>query len=437
MCVIPTEESLTVEFKREWNEKKDGEPIKKTLIAFANTSGGNLYIGVDDDGTIVGISDASRLEEKLASTIRDTISPSLASFVTTQRLTVSGKTVLQVHVDEGAMKPYCLDPKTSSGVYIRCGNTSGPASMDDVARMVRENNPVPHESRIAFEQDLTFNECLTFCRERNVEFDPKLNAAYGFWDRKREAYTNLAWLCSDQSPAAVVMVNFRDNDKLIMADSARVTGSIFKLYNEATQFIARTNQSWVEKPSTGRAERIDHYIIDPRVILEALVNMIAHRDYSKQPPNIIHITPACIEMKSFGGLLDGLSVADIADLMATECRNAGLARLLQIVHLMENRGSGFSRIRAFYRQLQITDLLRVNDTSFTIRLPRLATDAYFEKPEYKDVVTYLATHGTSSRQSIQTALGLTQTVTIRLLKEMTKAELIKREGGSRSIRYLL
>lgn len=437
MCVIPTKESLTIEFKREWNEKKDGEPIKKTLVAFANTAGGDLYIGVDDDGTIIGVSDASPLEEKLASTIRDAISPSLVSFVTTQRLTVSGKTILRVHVDEGAMKPYCLDPKTSSGVYIRCGNTSGPASIDDVARMVRENNPVPYERRIAFEQDLTFNDCLAFCRERGVEFDPKLNATYGFWDRKRNAYTNLAWLCSDQSPAAVVMVNFRDNDKLIMTDSARVTGSIFKLYDEATQFIARTNYSWTEKPSIGRAERIDHYIIDPRVILEALVNMIAHRDYSQQPPNIIHITPASIEMKSFGGLMDGLNVDDIADLMATECRNSGLARLLQTVRLMENRGSGFSRIRAFYRQLQITDLLRVNTNSFTIRLPRLAADAYFEKPEYKNIATYLATRGASSRQAIQTDLGLSQTVTINLLSEMTKAGLIKREGGSRSIRYRL
>lgn len=437
MCVIPKEESLTVEFKREWNEKKDGEPIKKTLVAFANTAGGDLYIGVADDGAIVGVSDESRLEEKLASTIRDTISPSLVSFVTTQRLTVSGKTILRVHVDEGAMKPYCLDPKTSSGVYIRCGNTSGPASIDDVARMVRENNPVPYESRIAFEQELTFNDCLTFCRERNVEFDPKLNAAYGFWDRKREAYTNLAWLCSDQSPAAVVMVNFRDNDKLVMADTSRVTGSIFKLYNEATQFIARTNCSRAENPGTGRAERIDHCLIDPRVILEALVNLIAHRDYSKGLSSIIHITPDFVEMQSFGGLWDGLSVDDMAVLMATECRNAGLARLLQAVHLMKPCGNGFSRTRAFYRQLQTSDVLHVNASSFTIRLPRLATDACFEKPEYREVVTYLATHGTSSRQSIQTALGLSQTVTIDLLKEMTKAGLIKREGGSRSIRYRL
>ena len=434
---LPRSESITVEFKREWNDKKAEEPIKKTLIAFANTAGGDLYIGLDDDGSVVGVNDVSQLEERLASTVRDTISPSLVSFVTTERIEIEGKTVLRVHVDEGSMKPYSLDAKNAGGIYLRCGNTSGPASIDDIARMVRESNPVPFERRIAFRQDLTFKYCRKFCADRNIEFDPKINVGYGFWDRRRRAFTNLAYLCSDQSDAAVVLVHFRDDEKLVMLESERVTGSIFELYDRATAFIARSNYAWTEKPSVGNAERIDHFVIDPRVILEALVNMIAHRDYSKKPANIIHITPSKIEMKSFGGLMDGLSVEDIADVMATECRNENLAKLLQLLHLMENRGSGFSRIRAFYPHNTITELLRVSETSFTIELPRLVQDTFFENAEYRDVVNFLAGHGTASRKEIQSAMGWKQTTTVELLKAMTQAGILAREGGSRSIRYRL
>lgn len=99
--LLPDHESLTVEFKSEWNEHKDGDPIKKTLVAFANTAGGDLYIGVDDEGNVVGLTDPGRVEEKLASAVRDNISPSLVGSIATEQLKIQGKSVLRVHVDAG------------------------------------------------------------------------------------------------------------------------------------------------------------------------------------------------------------------------------------------------------------------------------------------------------------------------------------------------
>lgn len=433
---IPKFESVTVEFKREWNVRKDGEPIKKTLVAFANTAGGDIFIGVDDDGTVVGLEDVGAIEEKVSSAVRDNISPSLIGLLSTERMTDGNVTVLRVHVDVGDMKPYCLDPKNGAGVYIRVGNTTVPASMDDIARMVRESNPVPFEQRTSTEQDLTFNYCRKFCLARNVEFDPKLNTTYGFWNRRRSAWTNLARICSDQSPASVVLVRFQNNEKTIILDSERVTGSVFELYDRATAFIAQSNYAWMEKPSSGSAERIDHYIIDPRVILEALVNALVHRDYSKTPANLIHITPASIELKSIGGLAEGLSIEDVAELMATECRNAGLAHLFGRLHLMENKGSGFTRIQEFYGPRPIRELLRLTETSFTIILPRLMKNVYMEKPLFKDVMKVVAAQSAPvSRQFIQDALGISRTKATGLLNEMKEKNLIEAVGGSRSIRY--
>ena len=71
-------------------------------------------------------------------------------------------------MDRGWSRPYCLDPKTASGVYVRIGNTSSPASIDDIARMVRDSNPIPYEERISIEQNLTFNYFSRFCAERGL-----------------------------------------------------------------------------------------------------------------------------------------------------------------------------------------------------------------------------------------------------------------------------
>ena len=58
------------------------------------------------------------------------------------------------------------------------------------------------------------------------------------------------------------MINFADNDKMEIIDSDRVVGSIFKLYEEVTSFVAKSNYAWLEKPSQPNAERIDHYFVD-------------------------------------------------------------------------------------------------------------------------------------------------------------------------------
>lgn len=434
---LPTYESLTVEFKAEWNEKKDGEPIKKTIVAFANTAGGDLYIGIDDDGNVVGITDISKIEERLASLIRDNVSPSLVSFVATERLSFEGKDILRVHVDPGTQKPYCLNPKTASGIYIRVGNTSSPASIDDVAAMVRASNPVPFEDRIAIEQDLTFKVCSQFCAERGLEFDPKTHLTFGFWNKKQAAYTNLAYLCSDQSRYSIVLIHFADDDKLQILDSDKVEGSIFELYEEATKFIAKSNYAWMEKPSYGNAERIDHFVIDPRVILEALVNMFAHRDYSKTRANLVHITPSFVELHSVGGLTEDLSLEDVVEHMATECRNPHLAHLFSLLNLMENRGSGFRKIRFFYKNRPISDLLSVSETSFTIKLPRKTANLYLDRKDYREVVDILESHQTVSRRQVQDLMGISQTAAINLLKNMIDAKVVESKGGGRNVRYQL
>lgn len=433
--LLPDHESLTVDFKSEWNERKDGEPIKKTLVAFANTAGGDLYIGVDDEGNVVGLTDPGRVEEKLASAVRDNISPSLVGSIATEQLKIQGKSVLRVHVDAGPMKPYCLDPKTASGIYIRLGNTSSPASLDDITRMVRANNPTPYESRLAFNQNLTFDYCMAFCRKRDVEFDPKHHLTYGFWNAKQAAYTNLAAICSDQSDVRTVMIEFADDDKTEILTSDEVTGSIFQIYTQATDFLTRANYARMEKPSRPATERIDHYFVDPRVVMEALVNMLAHRDYSLKPANLIHVTPSAIEIHTVGGLVEGLSVESIVDNMSTECRNKQLAHLLGKLKLMENRGSGFRLIRRYYKDYPLESLLRVSEVSFTIRLPINRGVRFMGNERYRTVLDLMATHPEMTRKAVQSALGLSQSATVNLLNAMVKDAVLEVVGGGRSTMY--
>lgn len=107
MHQLPPYESQSVEFKAQFGDN-DGHNIKKTLVAFANTFGGDLYIGIRDDRSICGVEDAGKTEERLWNMVRDNIFPSIIGSVDTERLAVDGKTVIHVHVDRGPVPPYSL-----------------------------------------------------------------------------------------------------------------------------------------------------------------------------------------------------------------------------------------------------------------------------------------------------------------------------------------
>jgi ATP-dependent DNA helicase RecG len=91
MAYMP--EGKTLEFKRDLSYMK---PILKTLIAFANTAGGTLLIGKDDDGTIIGVNDVFEAEEKLANAIADSIYPSLMPEIETTSF--EGKALIVIRV---------------------------------------------------------------------------------------------------------------------------------------------------------------------------------------------------------------------------------------------------------------------------------------------------------------------------------------------------
>ena len=110
------------EFKSQFTEE-----IYKEVIAFANTDGGVVYVGIDNDGNAVGLTDVDKEYTRITNGIRDAIMPDVTMFV---RFTVQDNKVVRITVSEGTNKPYYLKRKglKSSGVYVRQGASSVPAN---------------------------------------------------------------------------------------------------------------------------------------------------------------------------------------------------------------------------------------------------------------------------------------------------------------------
>ena len=185
-------ESERIEYKSQMIDD-----IYKEVIAFANTDGGVIYLGIDDKGNLVGIDNVDETYTRLTNGIRDAIVPDVTMFV---RYVLQDNKVIQIEVGEGSYKPYYLKSKgmKPAGVYVRQGASSVQASPDQIRRMIKDSDGDVFEEMRSFAQELSFEEAERTFKRYQVDFSEEKYIALGLRNIHDDQYTNLAMLLSDQ-----------------------------------------------------------------------------------------------------------------------------------------------------------------------------------------------------------------------------------------------
>ena len=158
-------ETENVEFKSGFTEE-----IYKEVIAFANTDGGTIFVGVDNNGNEVGLTDVDDEYTRITNGIRDAIQPDVTMFV---KYTIQDNKVVKITVSEGANKPYYLRGKglKPSGVYVRQGASSVQSSAEQIRQMIKDTDGEVFEEMRTLDQSLTFDAAKTFFGKYGIEFD--------------------------------------------------------------------------------------------------------------------------------------------------------------------------------------------------------------------------------------------------------------------------
>lgn len=131
------QESENVELKEVYVDE-----IRKEIIAFANTNGGTIYVGVKDNGEVVGIDNTDAVTLQISNSCKDAIKPDITMFLAYKVVEVDEKKILSVQVQRGTSRPYYLGAKglKSSGVFVRQGTSSAPASDEAIRCMIKETD---------------------------------------------------------------------------------------------------------------------------------------------------------------------------------------------------------------------------------------------------------------------------------------------------------
>ena len=142
-------EDEKTELKRELTDE-----VKSEIVAFLNSEGGTIFVGVDNDGTVIGFKDSNIKDDidlKLCNWIQDAFFPKPAGLI---NFFFNEDYVLEIQVSKGTSKPYYLREKgpKPSGVYIRVGRSKRRASDDEILKMIMETRRYSYEEDISDEQ---------------------------------------------------------------------------------------------------------------------------------------------------------------------------------------------------------------------------------------------------------------------------------------------
>lgn len=437
-------ENKTTEFKREYVDD-----IKNTVIAFANCDGGNIYIGVNDDGSVCGVADVDGTMLRVTNAIRDAVRPDVTMFVECRNDVMDGKSVVCVTVQRGTARPYYLHGKgiRPEGVYVRQGASTVPATDAAILNMIKETSGDSYEEARSLNQQLTFSKATAFFRKRNVAFGKTQMRTLRLIGED-DTYTNLAFLLSDQCTHMTKLAVFEGSKKTIFKDRRELSGSILEQLEEAFDYIDRYNRIRAEFSGLSRVDMRDY---PPEAIREALLNAIVHRDYSFRGSTLISIFDDRMEFVTIGGLVKGITLDDIK-LGVSVLRNQHLANVFYRLRLIEAYGTGILKINEAYDECGVKPLIETTGNAFKITLPnsnfqyedngqtkreesRGGTSADKKEMRIHTVLELCRSNESVTRSDVETALHISQSTAILLLRELVQEGILIKKGNTKNLRY--
>lgn len=416
--------------------------FKKEVIAFANTEGGSIYIGVRDDGDVIGIANPNEEMERISSIIHDSIRPDLVPFTTVETEEFDGRQVIHVTVSKGGRPPYHLYDKglKPSGVYVRHGVASVPASEDQIREMIRQSDGVTFDKARSINQELTFNFAEEFFKKRSVAFENENKRTLGLVDSDGY-YTNAALLISDQCEHSIKCAVFEGNGKTHFKARKEFCGSILKQLEDAYEYIDlhnNTNDKFIG------LERVESFDYPKYALREALLNSIVHRDYNYSGSIIVNIFSNRMEFVSIGGLVKGLTLSDIMN-GVSQSRNMIIANVFYRLKLIESYGTGIQRIVESYSGSVSPEFL-IEPASFVTVLPNVNVKLQINEsvgeysgltPKEADIVKMIEVKHEISRKDVEDLFNCSSFPARKLLNSLLEKNIIAAVGKARATKYIM
>lgn len=336
------QESNRIELKATLNDK-----LEKEIVAFLNNrEGGILYIGIDDKGNPVKNSDLDSMQLKIADRIKNNILPSTLGLFDIATEYVDNIPITKIIVSSGLEKPYYIKSKGMSpnGCYMRLGTSTQPMSTTLIDELYAKRIHTTLRNIPSPRQDLTFAQLKIYYQERGFELNRKFANSLELLTPDGQ-YNYIAYLLADENGVSIKVAKYTGTTKVDLVENEEYGYcSLIKAANHVLEKMKIENVTKVKVTST---KRIEKNLVESVPLREALINAVVHNDFSREIPPVFEVFSDRIEITSYGGLIPGQSKEDFFSCSSMP-RNRELMRVFKDLGLVEQLGSGMSRILQSY-----------------------------------------------------------------------------------------
>ena len=350
--LLSKEEGKTLEFKVNLSSPAK---IIKTVIAFANTAGGTIVIGVEDKTkAVLGVKNILLEEERVTSLLYDSISPTLLPDI--DIVNYKNKELLLIHVPHLTAPFYLKKIGLEHGAFVRLGSSNRVADSETLSSLLRLSR---HES---------FDELVCHGAEiKDLDNDlikEKLEQSFGKVSQKhyeslglvkyshkkyRPTYAGVLLFGVDKTkylPDAIIKcVAFASCEKKNIIDKREIKANLIDSIEKAMIFIRRNIRVSAE---IGEIKRIETPEYPLEALREVLINAVAHADYALKGVSVqISIYNDRMEFISPGGLPFGQTIESALS-GVSKMRNPTIGRIFRQIGVIETLGIGLQRIVGAY-----------------------------------------------------------------------------------------
>jgi len=406
-------EGLKIEFKESFDKS-----IAKEIVAFANSEGGRIFLGITDEGVVKGIKITNKLKSQIHDLARNCdplIKINLEEF----------ENILIIDIEEGKDKPY----KCSSGFCLRQGANSQKMTRDEILDFAISEGKIRFDEQIngefKFPEDFDTKKLNEFLRLGNLSKtlsnkETLLSLEAAKKGKEKLLFNNAGVLFFAKEPQKFIswsvftVVLFKDKEGADIIDRKEITGSLFEIVDKVMDFVKLYAK--VAYKFTGKPQRENIYEYPFEAIREAVINSVMHKNYFEHGHNnILKFFPDRIQIENIW-----IKPKHFVLGKTVFRRNKIIAGLFSRIHFGEKLGSGMERMKEYCKK-ENAPFPKIDFTGTHFYIVFKPTISYLEMAKNEEVVR----KGGQKRWS---ELTEKQQTILRIIKEnpkISRKELVK------------
>ena len=343
--MIETIENSRVEFK-----VKLVDDLEETIIGFLNSKdGGIIYLGVNDDGEVVGLNNnLDLLQRKIKDRIISNIEPSTLGLFDIEILNDNKKNYLKLTIARGLEKPYHLKGMgmTPDSCFIRVGSSNERMNDHLISKMFRERTRNSIKNIISPSQELTFTDLKIYYKEKGFDIGDNFEKQLGFFTHDNK-YNYLAYLLADENTISIKVAKYvgTDVDEL-MENYEFGYCSLIKATNRVLEKFRVENKIFTK---ITYPERKEQPMYDYNAVREVIINALVHNDWTTEYPPKFELFSDRLEVSSFGGIQSEFTEDEFLEGYSAP-KNPELMRVFRDLKLVEHLGTGVRKILKKYNK---------------------------------------------------------------------------------------